>query len=752
MTVYRKMTKLLFIMILLATAVFPVSVLAATGDVNSIEFDSSAKVELIVGQTPKQLKVYASVEGSSSKKDVTASTTWSSSKSNVVQVVNGQLTPLVSGTAIITATYKDALTSIEVSVTYPYKELKLVPSSTGNYKLGDDEDQLLIKASALGGKSETTDNDVTADAEWSSSNTNVLSITAGKITLAGEGTATITAKYRGLTATYKATVQLPYSAIELKDKVKGTIVKELEMLNGDNPFQLSAETQVSAINVQSEDITKKAEWNSSNVAVATVKEGLIKVLSSGKTVISVTYLGISASVDVYVRAPFEAMLLTPSGDHSLFMGESLEVEADVRDAANSTKPVSKEAVWSSDNQLAATATVAADGKSEVITAKAVGTTTIKAEYKGTNKTFKLTVYPTITALEAEKNEKTDKTDQELYKADSVSLPKVNGTKLDGTKLDLSQEIVWTSSNVDVALVKDGKLVAVSAGTASISGRLKGGDVAAPLAAIRSQSVEIKVTVKDKVLILIGPEDNLGLVTGEEESLPTIQAIMENGEERDVTGTIEWTLTGTTAVIKQTTTGKVIKGLVKGSASLKGTYANMTISIPVTIEQKVVKLVVEPATLEMYIKGSKPIKVTGTYSTGKTANFSGGMKWESSNPEVATVTGTTVKAVAEGTTTLTGSYQGIAATVKITVVPKLTKVTVSETRLKLASGYTKTVVVTALYDTGKEVIVTDNVIWTSSKPSVAKVNASGSITAVSKGTASIKGKFDTKTVTVSVTVN
>lgn len=752
MTVYRKMTKLLFIMILLATAVFPVSVLAATGDVNSIEFDSSAKVELIVGQTPKQLKVYASVEGSSSKKDVTASTTWSSSKSNVVQVVNGQLTPLVSGTAIITATYKDALTSIEVSVTYPYKELKLVPSSTDNYKLGDDEDQLLIKASALGGKSETTDNDVTADAEWSSSNTNVLSITAGKITLAGEGTATITAKYRGLTATYKATVQLPYSAIELKEIVKGTIVKELEMLNGDNPFQLSAETQVSAINVKSDDITKKAEWNSSNVAVATVKEGLIKVLSSGKTVISVTYLGISASVDVYVRAPFEAMLLTPSGDHSLFMGESLKVEADVRDAVNSTKPVSDEAVWSSDNQLAATATVAADGKSEVITAKAVGTTTIKAEFKGTNKTFKLTVYPTITALEAEKNEKTDKTDQELYKADSVSLPKVNGTKLDGTKLDLSQEIEWTSSNVDVALVKDGKLVAVSAGTANISGRLKGGDVSAPLAAIRSQSVAIKVTVKDKVLILIGPEDNLGLVTGEEEPLPTIQAIMENGEERDVTGMIEWTLTGTTAVIKQTTTGKVIKGLVKGSASLKGTYANMTISIPVTIEQKVVKLVVEPATLEMYIKGSKPIKVTGTYSTGKTANFSGGMKWESSNPEVATVTGTSVKAVAEGTTTLTGSYQGIAATVKITVVPKLTKVTVSETRLKLASGYTKTVVVTALYDTGKEVIVTDNVIWTSSKPSVAKVNASGSITAVSKGTASIKGKFDTKTVTVSVTVN
>lgn len=72
MTVYRKMTKMLLVMILLAAVAFPVNVFAATGDINSIDFESSAKVELTVGQTPKQLKVYASVEGSSSKRDVTA--------------------------------------------------------------------------------------------------------------------------------------------------------------------------------------------------------------------------------------------------------------------------------------------------------------------------------------------------------------------------------------------------------------------------------------------------------------------------------------------------------------------------------------------------------------------------------------------------------------------------------------------------------------------------------------------------------
>lgn len=178
--------------------------------------------------------------------------------------------------------------------------------------------------------------------------------------------------------------------------------------------------------------------------------------------------------------------------------------------------------------------------------------------------------------------------------------------------------------------------------------------------------------------------------------------------------------GTNAIIKTTTSGKVIKGLVKGSATLKGTYANKTISIPVTIEQKVTKLVVEPTAIEMNIKGSKAIKVTAYYSNGKTGNVSSSMNWESSNEAVATVKATTVKAVTEGTATLTGSYQGIAASVKITVVPKLTKLTVNESRLKMAPGAVQNVVVTAQYDTGKTAVVTGSAVWTSSKPSVASI--------------------------------
>ncbi|MCL6602480.1 MAG: hypothetical protein K6T94_06335 [Paenibacillus sp.] len=740
-TANRQITKLFLIITLLATAIFPSSVMAATGDTLSIDFDSSAKLELVVGQTPKQLKVAATIEGTSTKRDVTGSASWTSTNNNVVKVTGGMLTPVDSGSAVITATYNSAVTTIEVSVTHPFSTLDLVYSSDGEYTLGDNESVLNVAANATGGQSAATVKNVAETSEWSSSDGSVLTVSKGKLTLVGEGTATITAKYKGLSDSFKAEVKLPFSAIEIKKN--GTLINELEMLVGDDPLKVTATTKAAVDNAEA-PATTEAVWTSSNAAVATVKEGEIKVLATGKTVISVKYLGVSSSLDVYVRAPYEALLVKPSEDQSLFINEMIKATAEVRDAANSTKNVSSTAVWSSSNQMVAT--VATYSEYEAITAKSVGTSTLKIEYLGLSKDIKLTVYPTLKALGV------DKTQLELFTTDSISLPKVSGTKLDGSKIDISGEIVWTSSNEEIAEIKDGKIVADSAiGSVTITGKLKSSEVTTGRSSIRDQSIELHVTVKDKVHVLIGPEDSFGIVIGEEISLPEVIAIMESGEEKDVSDSIVWVLSGSNAIIKQTSKGKVIKGLIKGKAALKGTYGNKTISIPVTIEQKVVKLVVEPTALVMNIKGSKAIKVTGYFTNGKTANFSSAINWESSNSSAVSVKGATVKALAEGTSTLSGSYQGIAVSVKITVVPKMLKLTANEVRLKLAPGASSSIVVTALYDTGAAPVVTDSTEWTSSKLSVAKISSTGVITAVAPGTASIKGKFGTKTVTISVTV-
>ncbi|BCG60311.1 hypothetical protein [Paenibacillus sp. URB8-2] len=735
----NKMTQWVLIVTLFVSILFPAGAFAAAGDINAIEIDGASKIELTVGQTPKQLKVLATVEGSSSKKDITAAAVWTSSDISVATAAGGLLTPKGSGSAIIKATYNNSVATIEVSVSYPYKNLKLEHENSGNYKLGDSENLLQVTATATGGASEVFVNDVTEDAEWSSSNTNVLTVSDGLLTLIGEGSATVTAKLGGLTASFKAVVSLPYSGLELRNGAAST--DELEMLVGDDAVSLSAFTKASDQSDE-KNVTADAKWTSSNVSAVTVSQGSITAVGIGKATIKAEYLGVSQTVDVYVRAPYEALLLTPSGDQTMFIGESLKVKAEVRNAANSTVDVTSAADFSLDNKLAATLDTGTD---TVISAKAAGTSAVKAEYKGSSKSFKLTVYPTLSAMKA------DSTELELYTGDTAGLPKVSGTRLDESALDISQEMEWTSADEDIAMIKDGKISAVSAGTVHLTGKLKEAQAVSSKSDIRGKSVDVALTVKDKVLVLIGPEDGLGLVTGEETQLPEVNAVMENGDEKVVTEEIEWTLSGSNAVIKQTNTGKVIKGLVKGSATLKGTYSNKTISIPVRIEQKIVKITVEPAVLTMNIKSSKSIKTTGYTAAGKTVSLTSGMNWTSSNTAVASVKGASVKALAEGTADLSGSYQGISVTVKVSVVPKLAKLKVSETRFKLSPESTASVSVTAEFDTGKTADVTGSVMWTSSKPSVAAISQNGVIAASAKGTAVLKGKFDGKTVSVTVTV-
>lgn len=737
----RKMTKWLLTMVLLIAAVFPTSVFAASGDVLSIDIEGSgATLEMTVGKGTKQLKVWATVEGSSVKKDMTRAVSWSSDHPEIIKVDNGLLTPLKSGTATITAVYNEsAVDVITVKAVDTYKDLTLEYSQKGKYKLGTNEKNLNVTAQAVIANTDGELADVTQDADWSTSNTSVLTINKGKITLVGEGKATITAKYAGLTASYEATVTSPYSELNLVYASSDETAEDIELVVGDDELAIKANS-ILASDHSTLDVSSKAEWSTSDKGVATVEGGKIKAVAVGKATITAEYLGAKGQVDVYVRTPHEVIVLKPSSDQALFIGERLEAKAEVRSSANATDDVTEAAEWTSSNPLAVTV------DKGVISPKAVGTSTVKVSYQGISKSIKITVQPTITKLEA------DKTELELFKNESLSVPKVKATKLDDVETDFSKDVVWTSSNEDIVKIEDGKIVAKDAGTTTIIAKLPESKVTAGSAlAIRSSAVEVQITVKEKVLALISEEEKLNLVVGEESPFPKVTVVWENGnEEADIANEITWTISNSNAVIKDSDNGKTIKGLIKGSATLKGTYSNKTISIPISVEPKITKVVVEPLNIELNLKKSKAIKVTGYYSNGQKVTLSSKMNWQSSNTNIATISSTSVKAVGEGSATLTGSYQGHNVTVNVKVVPKLTKLTVDEKKLALAPGASKSVIVKAEYDTGATADVTGSAEWTSSKPSVAKVTA-GKIEAVGKGTTSIKGKFGGKTVTISVTV-
>lgn len=710
MSLNRKTTKIFLVVVMMLAMVFPTSVFAASGDVTSIEFDTNeSKIYLTVNETTEQLRVLANIEGSTTKKDVTNESTWTSSNTRIVKVDGGLILPLEKGTARITAKYKGAIKTIDVDVKFAIDDLKLDQPDKVEHKLGTEG--LTVKALADG------TNDVTTEAKWTTSDDSVVKVSKGELTLVGLGSVTITAEYKGLKASYSIKVVAPYQKLAI---VPG---EDQELLVGDAPVELKVFAKQSETDAGT-DVTDKVELKSSNTSVATIEDGKLKPVALGKSTISVGYLGSTAKLDVYVRNPYEALILDQTDfvkNPVLFMNDSITVKAKVRNAASQSVDVTGE--WTSSNPLA----VSVNGG--VITARSSGTSTIKVSHLGISKEFTVKVYPTVTKFEVADSK------VEVLKDESKSFPKVTGTLLDDEEQDFSSAVTWTSSDEKVVTTEDGKIKAIEAGTATITGKIGSREVAA-----------VPVTVNEKVLVLLSDVEEYQLVMGRSNTLPKVNAVLEDGEEKDVTSLVEWSLTGSAAVIKDGT----LKGLTKGSTTLKGTYLNKEVKIPVIVEQEVVKIVVEPENIELNIKKSKSIKVTGYYSNGKAVSLSSKMNWSTSDTALVTVSKTSVKAVAEGTATITGSYQGKEVKVKVNVVPKLTKLTASDKRLDLKPGDVKTVTVTADFDTGAKTSVGDSAVWTTSKSSVAKVT-NGRIEAVSKGTARIKGQYNSKSVTITVSV-
>ncbi|WP_246246714.1 Ig-like domain-containing protein [Paenibacillus lemnae] len=665
---------------------------------------------MTVAESTKQLRVLASYEGLSTKKDITNEASWTSSSSKIVKVEGGLLTPLDKGTVTITAKYKTSLTTIKVTSKFAADKLEINQPSQVEYKLGSAD--VPIKALADGTV------DVTSDAAWSTSDNTVVTVTEGTLKLVGKGTAVIKAAYKGLEASFKVKVVSPYEKLSISPG------ENLEMLVGDDPQQLQVYAQA-GVDSQPVEVTNLAEFKSSHNSVIEIKDGKLVPVGLGKAVITASYLGTSTSVDVYVRNPYEALILSEPSfikNPVLFIKDEVKIETSVRNVATESIPVTAE--WSSSNPLAVTV------DQGILKARAAGTSTIKVSYRGISKEFKVTVYPTVAKFQIEKDI------LELLRGESVSVPVVKGVLLDDETHDFSSQVTWATGNEEVVVIENGKIKAKGEGETIVTGTIGSREAA-----------QISVKVQERVLLLLPSVEEYQLITGTSVELPAVNAVFENGAEEDITSEIIWTISGKAAVIKDNT----MKGLIAGTAVLEGIYLNEKIKIKASVEQEIVKFVVEPETIELNIKKSKAIKVKGYYANGKYVTLSSKMNWSSSNPEVAVISGSSsVKAVSEGTAEVTGTYQGKEVKVRVSVVPKLTGLTASEKKLNLQPGDTKTVTLTAAYDTGTTGIVTDSALWTSSNPSVAKVNA-GKIEVSGKGTARIKAKLDSKTVTITVSV-
>lgn len=257
---------------------------------------------------------------------------------------------------------------------------------------------------------------VTSSATWKSSNTNIATVSGGTVTGVATGTTTVTATYSGLAASCTVNVvKIEYDFnIYYMDSSGGTYNSSTDTLTipTNSVATVGAKLQKkhngSVVNTQTVTTDAKTSWSSSNTNIATVTSGggIYSSGSTGSSIISASYSGVSPTVSdtmnlsVSAGTPSTSYVLMPSPTMPITVGISgtSTVQAYCVPITNGQMGagtnVSSATTWTIADTSVATVTKNSGTNDVTVKGKKAGTTTLSAAYSNTTG-FTLSV--TVTA-------------------------------------------------------------------------------------------------------------------------------------------------------------------------------------------------------------------------------------------------------------------------------------------------------------------------------------------------------------------
>ncbi|MHA7581161.1 Ig-like domain-containing protein [Paenibacillus vandeheii] len=485
----------------------------------------------------KQLTLTA-IYPDSSNSDVTNSAVWTSSNEKVATVYKGQITAIGQGTTTIKAVYSDKTVEITVDVdTARYLDVVDIEDKLAMSLTGTKEKELTVKAEYIDGAKE----DVTSKATWTSSNEDIVYVSAGKLTAYKSGQAMVTVAYGGKTVKITVSVDVP-DKYEMQNKKKSigvgdTFTAEVLAVYGDT----------------SKVVTEDVEWSSSSDKIAEVsKDGEVKGIAVGKATIAAKVDGktLTMSVEIGMASGLEADL----NFIALASKETQQITLTGTDEDGNTLDVTSEATWKTSNARIA------DVKKGLVTANGSGKANITAEYGSQKVTIAVEV-DVISRIEASEPALSLKT------GDSADLT-VTAYLSDGSERDVTDKAEWKTNSYKVAQVTKGKVKATGSGKAKITAKYGSKTVT-----IAVDVDTLKYLQTDKVTLTMKPGDKVTLVA---------TATYADGSEANVSKPALWKSSRiATASVKD----GIIQANGKGKATITVTYAGVKTKVAVVVEAK-----------------------------------------------------------------------------------------------------------------------------------------------------------------------
>jgi hypothetical protein len=583
---------------------------------------------------------------------------------------------------------------------------------------------------------------VTNAATWSSSNPAVAAVSnvagsKGLVTAQGIGQAIITATVGNVSASTTITVTpAMLLSIQVTPPNPGVAKGFTEQLTATGVFSDNS----------TQNLTTQVTWSSSAPAVATISNtGLATTLILGSTTITATSGTVSGSTTLTVtNAQLVSIGVTPA-NASIAKGLTQQFTATGVYSDSSTQNLTAQVIWSS--SAVGVATIGAN--TGLATAVAPGPTTIKATSGAVSGSTPLTV-----------------TNAQLLSIQvTPALPHIaagltqqftaTGLYTDNSQQTLTTQVVWSSSNTNVATISNAG-GSQGLATTEIVGQTT---VTATSGAI-SGNTTLNVTTATLVSIQVTPA-NPGIPNGLTEQF-TATGHYTDASQQNLTTMVTWTSSNTNIASISNAAGS--QGLASSTAvgqttitATSGTVSGTTI---LTVGTKVLEsITVTPANPTVSDGLTQQFTATGTYSDSTQQNLTSQVTWNSSNANVMVISNAAgsqglATALATGQTTISATFGGVTGSTGATGGPKvLISIDVEATgNTSTPLGVGVSFVATGYYSDNSSQNLTNVATWTSSNTNVATIN-DGAATTTGIGTTNISatsGAITSNLVTLTVT--
>lgn len=579
--------------------------------------------------------------------------------------------------------------------------------------------------------------DVTAQAVWSSDNTTVATVAAGRATAVQTGIAHITASWLG----HDATAELSVSPAILQGIA---VTPATASLGAGSTTQLQATATFNDGSTQ--DVTSTAVWSSSSSSQASVSGGLVRGIAQGVVTITATLSTFTATAQVTVGPAAATSIDVTPALPTLAAGQQQPFLATATYADGSVGDVTRSATWSSSAPTVLTVDAAGNARALV-----AGTSLVTATLDGLSGTTTVTVTgtPLVSITISPQN---------------VSIPvgltqafAATGTYSDGSTRDLTASVTWSVDQPRVASLSntpgsEGVATALSLGSVTVTAQLDTVSGATRLTAVSATATGLTIAP--------GPVTTpLGVAVA-----LTATSTFSDGSSQDVTEQATWSSSDASIAQPSNATGHhgETAALAVGQATLTATFGGQTATTNFTVTSAALRsIAVTPAAPSLATGQKLQFAATGTYSDGSSVDLSTQVVWSTGSSTIATISNAAgsrglLSTVAAGSTPVVATLGSVQGQTTLTVTaPTLSQLVISPSSPRLIVGQNAQLSATAIFSNNTSQNVTQQAQWSSSTPATATIGNGnrnpGGLNAVAAGSTTITATYRGLSTTTVVTV-